>query len=185
MIYNTLLEYVKATLYPNELKNKNIVYHSTDIDSFINILDSNELKGTVMYDWGISTSRNRDLAFGHNDFGDEYDNYHHNAGNVQVILDRNKIKDNYKIKAFDFEEIKRHGASMNNYTDSQQSEDKILTNKIKNIHKYIIGIQFIKNKYINKINDDYIQFKELVIKYGWVVYDAEWNNITHLFQDIV
>jgi hypothetical protein len=174
--YFEILEFLKPTLYPKELKNKNILYHSTFYDSLNEILETDVLYGSINYDWGIATSRNRDYAFGMGD-GDvnDEDNYHHNIGEVQLILDRDKIKENYKIKAYDWERWKTTKSETGKFNDFHQSEDKILTNKIVNIHKYIIGFQFVKDEFIGKMDDI---FKESVIKYNYVVYDSEWNNIT-------
>lgn len=180
-MYISLLEYITATRYPSELKNKNVLYHSTDREIFISILDLNILYGSDEYDIGIATSRNRDYMFGH-EYGIDYEYSYHNKGDVQFILDRDKIKSNYKIKAFDWEEWKRMHSSTRNVNDYQQSEDKILTDKILDISKYIIGIQFNKNSEIESILAPFDEFNELVSKYNWIIYDEEWKNITHLFK---
>lgn len=181
-----LYEFIKSTLYPLELKNKNVLYHSTDYESFINIIKTNKLYGSSDYDYGIATSRNRDYAFGHSDDGwdDESGNYHHNLGDVQLILNRNKIKNNFKIKPFDWEEWKHTDSLTGKYNDFHQSEDKILTDKIENIFTYIIGIQFVKNNLFNKYNiynNDVL--KNIINDYNWVVYDEEWKNITSYFKE--
>jgi len=93
-----ILEYKTFALLPIELRNKNLLYHSTDIESFEIILETNELHGSIMYDSGISTSRNKHYAFGHDEEGS---GKMHNWGDVQFILDRDKIKNTCKIKAFD------------------------------------------------------------------------------------
>jgi hypothetical protein len=132
---------VKDFLYENllnkQFRNKELLYHATFFDNLLEILEDNILYGTVAYDYGISTSRDRNYLFHNNsEFGD----IRRGEAECQLILDKRKLKTKYKIKAFDWEEYKR-----TNNPNLIQSEDKILTGKIKGIKKYIVGIHLNKN----------------------------------------
>ena len=146
-----LLEYKKFALLPKELRSKNLLYHSTYFDYFERILKENELAGSDMYDTGIATSRNKHYAFGHGDGENDYKM--HNQGDVQFILDRDKIKSVCKIKAFDWEEMKISPSKTGEWNDYHQAEDKVYckNNTLKELDKYVIGIHVIKNEYLDKV----------------------------------
>lgn len=144
-----LIMSINEFLLSKEFRNINLLYHSTTFSNLLQILEDNVLYGSDSYDYGIATSRNKDYLFYISDEGD----IERGQGECQLILDRNKINNNYKIKAFDWEEFK-----LKDDDNYHQSEDKILTDKITNIKKYIIGIQLNKNiqdnlmKLLNKEN---------------------------------
>mgnify|MGYP005851058689 CR=1 FL=1 len=135
-IKTTIREFLNESILDINLRTKKLLYHSTTFENLMKILNDNILYGSDMYDYGIATSRNRNYLFYMSDYGD----IKSGEGECQIILDRDKIKNNYKIQPFDFEEYKSSNDS--NY---HQSEDKILTSKIINIKKYIIGIHLNKN----------------------------------------
>lgn len=135
-IYTTMSEYLNESILDKKFRSINLLYHSTSFSNLMDILTDNILYGTSSYDYGIATSRNKNYLFlQDNDSGPK-----RGEGESQLILNRDKIKSNYKIQAFDWEEYKSRSDS--NY---HQSEDKILTNKIVNIKEYIVGIHLNKN----------------------------------------
>jgi len=171
-------EYVKYALLPKELRNKNILYHSTEFDNFKKIMKDNILYGTVNYDYGISTSRNKHYGFGRyeNEDSDWNIEVGHDSGDIQFLLDKDLLKNNYKIKAFDWEEWKTTTPKTKEYNDFHQNEDKILASKVKNIRKYIIGIQIIHNDDILELFKDWYSDNNFDFKY---IYDENWKNITN------
>ncbi|MCK9446201.1 hypothetical protein M0Q50_04830 [bacterium] len=168
-----LYEYKKYALLPKDLRQMNLLYHSTWLEYFEKILKDDELYGTDMYDSGVSNSRNKHYAFGMND-----DEFGHNVGEIQLILDRDKIKQNYKINAFDWEEYKRTDNKTGEYSNYHQPEDKIITDKIKNIHKYIIGLHIVKNDILLDIIENKLILNKIK-EYNWLVFDEDWNNINN------
>jgi hypothetical protein len=143
-----LNEYKTYALLPKELRNKSLLYHATTLDSFEYILKENELYGTHGYDFGVATSRNKHYNFGNSEDNEEF---MYNQGDVQLILDKDKLKNKYKTSAFDWEEWKSTKSKTGIYNDYHQSEDKILTNNIKNIKQYIIGIHIAKHDYLEDV----------------------------------
>lgn len=168
---NFLLE----KILPKSFRKHNLLYHSTTFENFIKIMKENTLWENIDYDFGVSTSRNRNYIFGI----DEDGNVLKNNGEIQIILDKIKLQHNYKIKAFDWENYKQ--IPNDNY---HQSEDKIHTT-IKNLDKYIIGFHINKNDVnipegnINII--DYLKkwdyFIEKYNNFNWSIFDKNWNII--------
>ena len=132
--------FLNESILPKKFREMNLLYHSTDMDSFIDILMSNKLYGTETYDFGVATSRNKDYLFGRDYDGEPISG----LGEAQLILDRDLVRKTYKIEPYDFENYKR-GYD----TNLHQAEDKILTNVIPNIFKYIVGIQINKDPEYN------------------------------------
>jgi len=186
--YNQFINELKtAHVFPKHMRDINLLYHATMFASFVKIIDSDILYGSDMYDYGVATSRNKFYNFSAAT-GDDPD---YNNADIQFILDRNKIKHNYKIQAFDYEEYKRQpNLKTGEYDLSQQSEDKIMTDAIKNLHKYLIGIQISKEHGVlyNNHNEQtveiipYLKEKTNFVKYikqhNLKVYDEDWNDIT-------
>ena len=164
-IRTTIREYLNETILDKNLRNKNLLYHSTTFSNLLEILSDNILYGSDMYDYGIATSRNKNYLFYINDYGE----LKSGDGECQLILDRDKIKNNYKIQPFDWEEYK--SVKDKNY---HQSEDKILTSKIINIKKYIVGIHLNKN-----VNDNYSTLLEregdFLIDKNIIIFGSDWN----------
>lgn len=177
-IITKLYEYVKYALLPKYLRNKNLIYHATIYECFLNIIEHNFISGMNDYEISrISTSRNKHYAFGR----DDYEGYHgHNLGDVQFILDRDLIAHKYKVSAFDWEEYKRITSKTGEYSDDHQSEDRILTDEIVNIDKYIIGFQIIHDKFTEKLRKEKLLCSKIVM-FNWVVFDEDWNDITNTF----
>lgn len=164
-IKTTFKEFLNENILDKTLRNKNLLYHSTSFNNLLEILSDNILYGTYMYDYGIATSRNKNYLF----YIDEFGEIKSGEGECQLILDRDKIKNNYRIKAFDWEEYKR--LKDKNY---HQSEDKILTNKIIDIKKYIIGIHLNKN--INKNYKILLEKeKHFIIDNDIVIFGRDWE----------
>jgi hypothetical protein len=169
-IHTTIREYLKESILDRNLRNKNLLYHSTTFNNLLEILNDNVLYGSDMYDYGIATSRNKNYLFHMNDYGE----LKSGEGECQLILDRDKIKNNYRIKPFDWEEYK--SVKDKNY---HQSEDKILTSKIIDIKKYIIGIHLNKN-----VNNNYIillkKEGDFLIDNNIIIFGSDWNTLKGL-----
>lgn len=164
-IKTTFREFLNESILDKNLRNKNLLYHSTSFNNLLEILNDNVLYGSDMYDYGIATSRNKNYLFYMSDYGE----LKSGEGECQLILDRDKIKNNYKIKPFDWEEYK--SMKDKNY---HQSEDKILTSKMVNVKKYIVGIHLNKN-----VNDNYTKLLEkernFLIDNNIIIFDSDWN----------
>lgn len=164
-IKTTIREFLNESILDKNLRNKNLLYHSTTFNNLLEILNDNVLYGSDMYDYGIATSRNKNYLFYMNDYGE----LKSGKGECQLILDRDKIKNNYRIKPFDWEEYKREKDK--NY---HQSEDKILTSKIVNIKKYIVGIHLNKN-----VNNNYTilleKEKYFLINNNIIIFGSDWE----------
>ena len=171
-------EYVKSAILQKELRYRNLLYHSSNWEGFIGIMNTGILYGADTYDYGVSTSRNKHYAFGRVEIDGEL-NTEHNGGDIQLILDKDKLKTKYKIKSFDWEEWKRGITYTNDYSDFNQSEDKILTNKITDIHKYIIGLHIVKNTLIKEYFDEWMIENDFDCEY---IFDENWNNITKKYK---
>jgi len=159
-------DFIVEKLLSKELRTKNLLYHATSFENLISILNDDVLYGTHMYDRGVATSRNKDYLF----YMDEDGEMFSGGAETQLILDGDKIRNKYKVSPFDWEEFKRHPEPV-----YHQSEEKILTDKIVGIHKYIVGIHLNKNvdeNYLNLIGDK--QFKSLIEKYNWIIFDENW-----------
>jgi len=163
-----IIEYKKYSILPKELRNMNLLYHSTIIGSFDEIIKTNELYGTHGYDFGVATSRNKHYAF-----GNAGDDEMHNVGEIQLILDKDKLQNKYKTMAFDWEEWKSTDSKTGEYNDFHQSEDKILTNRIDNIKKYIVGIHIIHNEF----NEEVLAICKKYNFYPEYIFDEDWNLI--------
>lgn len=177
-----------AHVLPKELRISNLLYHATTLEGFIGIIKSDIIYQTTRYDFGVSTSRNKFYNFTANT--DE--EHQHNNADIQFILDKNKLRHNHKIKAYDYEEMKSSKSKIGGYADFHQSEDKVYGD-IKDLHKYLIGIQ-ISKKYGNIWNaskreedreeiipylKDNTNFIEYIKKNNLIIFDEDWNDITN------
>lgn len=172
----SLNEMKTAHLLPKEIRLKNPLYHSTDLESFLEIIKDDKIYGTHMYDIGVATSRNKHYGFGRDVEGD-YD-VGNNLGDVQFILDRDKVRTKYKVEPFDWEEFKLTKATTKKYARYHQSEDKIMTDIIKDLHKYLIGVHIVNNKVMNELFADE-DFVEYMNKYDLLLFNEDWEDITN------
>lgn len=177
-----------AYVLPKELRISNLIYHATTLESFVGIIKDDLIYQTTVYDNGVSTSRNKFYNFTAN----TDDEHKYNNADIQLILDKDKLKHNYKIKAFDYEEMKSKRGKIGSYSDYHQSEDKIYSD-IKNLHKYLIGFQISKKygKIWNKIERrDYVEeiipylknntnFVDYSKNNNLIIFDEDWNDITN------
>ena len=166
----TIKKCLNESILDRHLRIKNLLYHSTTFNNLLEILNDNVLYGSDTYDYGIATSRNKNYLFYINDYGEVKSG----EGECQLILDRDKIKNSYRIKPFDWEEYK--SVKDKNY---HQSEDKILTNKIIDIKKYIVGIHLNKN-----VNNNYTILLEkegdFLIDNNIIIFGSDWNILRSL-----
>lgn len=138
------------------LADKQYIYHYTNLENFKLIIKSNSLKSNK--NTGISTTRDKTF---HERFDTEL------FGNIRITLNYNKLKNNYKIQPFqdqtiivddeDWEPIDntwKGFPSRSNVTN--EFEERILTNEIKNISNYIISLTTDKYNYEKMILDKQI-----------------------------
>lgn len=60
--------------------------------------------------------------------------------NITFILDGDKLKQRYKIEPFNYDALdKYHGIPV---TKNREAEERVMTDKIQNLHKYIINIEY-------------------------------------------
>lgn len=103
------------------------LYHGTSWENAVNIIESNELRGNVSNEtetYGVSFTRNKNSAY----------------SSVALIIDQEKLSYNYKI-----DPIYRDGIS-----GLDLAEERVPVT-IKNIRKYLIGIQFNNPIYLKSI----------------------------------
>lgn len=134
----------------NEMKQVGILYHYTNIINLLSILTTNKLiSKNVPY-----ISFTRDKLF--------HKNTRYNIGGMEcrLVIDGNKLSNNYKIKPYSY-----HFYDLPD-VKNDESEEKIDTNVIKNIDKYIIDIElfFNENEYQNQINHKR-GFESLILRY--------------------
>jgi hypothetical protein len=112
-----------------EAKQVGIVYHYTNYENLLNILQDDMLMiGNHNY---ISLTRNK--------------KNNKNGLQVQIVIDGNKLSNNYKIEPFDYfdmEYAKKHPIG---YSGEDEQEERVLTKKIKDLHKYILKINIMFN----------------------------------------
>ena len=118
----------------NEGKQVGILYHSTSESQYDNIIKQNIMKGGFINingneTVGISTTRNKNFWYDNNP--------------IQIVLDGDKISNNYKIQPYDY--WGREYDIPGNPQVRDEDEEIILTPEIKNIKDYIISVNY-KNK---------------------------------------
>lgn len=126
----------------SEAKQAGILYHITSIKNLLAIIKTNQLQGAI---FGISTTRDKN-------------GYKHIKGlagsGCQLVLDGNKISNNYKIQPYQ--------DTTDKYED--EYEERIKTRLIKNINKYIIMIQLLYPKNWNYSEKDIYILNRLMNK---------------------
>jgi hypothetical protein len=167
-LFNYVDYITEKYLLPKSHRTKNLLYHASSFNNILSILKQNRINGTVGYDFGVATSRNKDYLF-LLDF--ETGDIIRGGADAQFILDRDKLKARYKIQAFDWEEMKQSDDH-----NHHQAEDKVLTSAIESIDRYIMAIQLNKAVHRNfqiLWADNHIREKIIVNK--WDIFDSEWK----------
>lgn len=123
-----------------ESKQVGTLYHLTNLDGIEFIMKNNKLI-RKLYD-GISFTRNKMLNF-----------YvgHPSGLYFKLIIDGDKLSDNYKIEPFKYHSIKDDVDFRN------EAEEIIKVKEIRNIDKYIKGVAFIYRNFEGFDEDDYIE----------------------------
>jgi hypothetical protein len=131
-----------------EAKQVGILYHFTDIDGLLGILETNEL-------WSSETNAN------HVSLTRDKQGWH--VGTLdnafRISLDGNKISNKYKIRPYSWD-----GDGIDRGTGNTESEEAVLTDKITNIRDYIVDINANKELYNKSYGydiDDLNQVKQL------------------------
>ena len=115
------------------------LYHLTNLDGIYNIMKTNKLS-RGQYE-GISFTRNKMLNYFNGDKASTY---------FKLILDGDKLAENYKLSPFLYKNSKNE---IERYR--QESEEVIKVNEIKNISKYIKGVAFIYDQWRNQAEKYY------------------------------
>jgi len=127
----------------NESKQVGSLYHVTNPQGLKNILKTNTLKGSsISWDggdtefFGISTTRNK--------------NFFYDGNQIQIVLDGDKISNNYKIKPYDY--WGRDYDIPNQPQIRDEDEEIIIVGEegLKNIKTYILKINNTKNKSLSE-----------------------------------
>lgn len=151
-------------LLQKELRESNLLYHSTSFESLLGILRTDTLWGSH-YDDGISTSRDKDYLFHSTVDGI----IKRGKGECQLVLDRDRLKQKYRIRAHDYEDFKSYSDP-----DFNQAEDRIQTTKITNITRYIVGIHLNRNVLSNHM-DLMTEFHETLKNSGIIIFGKNWE----------
>lgn len=171
---------LRENLFKSPFKGQNILFHSTQYDRAINILNDNEIfaatKQTIKtklnktnpnynensknYN-GVSLTRDSKLQF----------------GDVQFILDGDLIKRDYgnKLVPFDFFSSYLNKSSLN-----RSESEEFLIGPLKNIKKYLLGIRIIRvyqslRSFYEEDREGYYIFKESIGRIP--LFDEKFNEI--------
>lgn len=124
-----------------ERKNIGILYHFTNMD-IVPILKENKLKGTTSSGLPykmISFTRDYSLRFADSE---------NLWGDVRITIDGSKLSDRYKVRPFrdmlnlEDEDFKKY------HPHYSESEEAVVANEIKDISKYILRIDILRNSVI-------------------------------------
>ena len=132
----------------NEGKQVGILYHYTSLKAALKILEQNELKPYKdVFGSGLEHMNYVSMT---------RDNHFHRLGRTiqgiqcRFIIDGDKLSHNYKITPFnDFEQGSAYGNSYGHRPYNDEQEERV-NGSIKDIKKYIIKIQIIKDETFNK-----------------------------------
>lgn len=163
-----------------EAKQVGTLYHSTTLKGLINILQTNTIKSSL--ETGISFTRNKNFIYNNHPF--------------ILVLDGDKLSENYKVQPFDYApfsrgQIKRHSEyetsvfpnkrNIPNFinklkqgnTDLNLVDDEDI-HILKNVNKYlkaiIVNNNFISNEkwdsILNSASKEYLDTPQKVLEYG-------------------
>jgi len=138
-------------------KGKNILFHSTRVDSLIIILTTNQIQAKT--EQTINTRLNKNINNQYDSETKKYKgvslsrNQNYNYGDMKLILDGDLIKRDYgkNIIPHDWARVTsnkeigpKSKPERNNWQDSSESEE-FLIGPLKNVKKYVLGIQLLKD----------------------------------------
>ena len=116
----------------NEGKQVGILYHWTDFMGSMNIINQDFLKGyltdTFKKQPAISFTRDKNFYKGKNKLATKPE--------ICFVVDGDKLSNHYKIRPFQDSKIKK-----------DETEEKVLTDGIKNFSQYITNIIVVKNRF--------------------------------------
>ena len=112
-----------------EAKQVGTLYHFTDEEGLMGILESNELLAS--YQNANHVSLTRDKNGWHVGTGDNI---------FRISLDGDKISNKYKVRPYEWDELDRGSGNT-------ESEEAVITDKITNIRNYITEIVLSKEQY--------------------------------------
>ena len=149
----------------NEGKQVGLLYHVTTPENLKKILDSNTLKGSISdfhggKDFiGISTTRNK--------------NFLYNQNQIQIVLDGDKISNNYKIMPYDYW---RRSYDLPNNPQAKDEDEEIIKvggDGLRDIKKYIVKI----NNFTDSLNESTVDSKLYPFKIKDKTYDENDNSL--------
>jgi len=127
----------------NESKQVGSLYHVTTPQGLENILKTNTLKGSsISWDggdtefFGISTTRNKNFFYGNNQ--------------IQIVLDGDKISNNYKIRPYDYWRRKYDIPDEPQIKDEDEELIIVGEEGLKDIKKYILKINDFTDKNLSE-----------------------------------
>ena len=129
----------------NEGKQVGLLYHVTSPQRLEKILSSNTLKGSLLDFYGgkdfigISTTRNK--------------NFLYNQNQIQIVLDGDKISNNYKIMPYDYWGRSYDLPKNPQARDEDEEVIKVGRDGLKDIKKYIVKI----NDFTDSLNENIFQ----------------------------
>lgn len=78
--------------------------------------------------------------------------------NVVIVLNANRLKQRYKIEPFNYDALdKFHGIPV---TKNKESEERVMTDKIPNLHRYILNIEYRGNN--PETREEIDRYEELI-----------------------
>lgn len=120
------------------------LYHGTKLDVALKILNDNILYGSDSKTYGggpvgVSTSRSLDFAFNFADGTKHLDGSESGDCYVVLALDRNKLKNNYKIEPYRDEDAFDYFEE-DDYLPEFLEKEEVVIGDIHNVKKYLVGI---------------------------------------------
>lgn len=123
---------IKLNKLLNEGKQVGTLYHWTDLMGSFNIISQDFLKGyltdTFRDQPAISFTRDKNFYKGKNKLATKPE--------IGFVIDGDKLSNHYKIRPFQDPKIKK-----------DETEEKVLTDGIKNFSQYVIKVIVIKNRF--------------------------------------
>lgn len=134
-------------------------YHWTSSYYLRAILEDNKLKINRTYKElnikGICLTR--DITYDYRKIRDWYD--------VRLMLDKNKLNNNYKVIPYDYHSTSGRKFEYDkrniNTTTPYEFEEDVITEEIKDLHKYLKEVH-----YFNNISDNGLELKFMIEKYN-------------------
>lgn len=166
---NIIKKLLRESFLNTPFKGRNMLFHSTLIDSLVNILTTNEIQAKTKQI--INTRLNQNVNKSYDIESKEYRgvsftrNQNYNYGDVKLILDGDLIKRDYgkNLAPHDWSRAGASGETSRPKSSPERDNgfnnyefEEFLVGPLKNVKKYILGIQLIKdtNSTISWLRDE-------------------------------